>query len=37
LLTVSDIIPTHEKITADQRETALQPMMVLALETVVKL
>ncbi|MBK8702096.1 MAG: purine-nucleoside phosphorylase [Saprospiraceae bacterium] len=37
LLTVSDIIPTHERITADQRETALQPMMVLALEAVMKL
>jgi purine-nucleoside phosphorylase len=34
LLTVSDIIPTHEKITADQREKSLLPMMKLALETV---
>ncbi len=33
LLTVSDIIPTHEKISADQRETALLPMMELALES----
>jgi len=33
LLTVSDIIPTHEKISADQRETALLPMMALALES----
>jgi purine-nucleoside phosphorylase len=32
LLTVSDIIPTHEKISADQREKALLPMMELALE-----
>ena len=34
LLTVSDVIPTHQKISADQRETALLPMMELALETV---
>jgi purine-nucleoside phosphorylase len=34
LLTVSDIIPTHEKISADQREKALLPMMNLALESV---
>ncbi|MBM3432091.1 MAG: purine-nucleoside phosphorylase [Bacteroidetes bacterium] len=33
LLTVSDIIPTHEKISADQRETALLPMMEIALES----
>lgn len=33
LLTVSDVIPTHEKISADQRETALLPMMELALES----
>lgn len=31
LLTVSDVIPTHAKISADQRETALLPMMELAL------
>lgn len=37
LLTVSDIIPTHEKISADQREKALLPMMQLALETAAKL
>ena len=37
LLTVSDIIPTHEKISADEREKALLPMMNLALESVVKL
>lgn len=33
LLTVSDVIPTHQKISADQRETALLPMMELALES----
>lgn len=32
ILTVSDIIPTHENISADQRETALKPMIELALE-----
>ncbi len=37
LLTVSDIIPTHEFISADQRETALLPMMELALESAIKL
>jgi purine-nucleoside phosphorylase len=37
LLTVSDIIPTHEKISADERETALLPMMKLALESVLKM
>ncbi len=37
LLTVSDIIPTHEKISADQREQALIPMMELALEAALKL
>jgi purine-nucleoside phosphorylase len=37
LLTVSDIIPTHERISADEREKALLPMMNLALEAVVKL
>jgi purine-nucleoside phosphorylase len=33
LLTVSDVIPTHEMISADQRETALRPMIELALES----
>jgi purine-nucleoside phosphorylase len=33
LLTVSDVIPTKQKISADQRETALLPMMELALES----
>lgn len=37
LLTVSDIIPTHEKISADEREKALKPMIELALESVVKI
>ncbi len=37
LLTVSDIIPTHEKISADQREQALLPMMELALQAALKL
>ena len=37
LLTVSDLIPTHKKISADQREKALVPMMELALGTAVKL
>jgi len=36
LLTVSDILPTHENITADQRETALLPMINLALETIIR-
>lgn len=37
LLTVSDVIPTHEKISAEEREKALLPMMELALEAGVKL
>lgn len=37
LLTVSDIIPTHEFISADQRETALLPMMELALESAIRI
>lgn len=37
LLTVSDIIPTHEKISADEREKALKPMIELALEAVLKM
>lgn len=36
ILTVSDIIPTQEKISADQREKALKPMIELALETALK-
>lgn len=37
LLTVSDIIPTHEKISADEREKALKPMIELALESCLKM
>lgn len=37
LVTVSDIIPTHEKISADEREKALKPMIELALESVLKM
>jgi purine-nucleoside phosphorylase len=37
LLTVSDIIPTHEKISADEREKALLPMMKLALESAIRI
>ena len=37
ILTVSDIIPTHERISADEREKALLPMINLALEAAVKL
>lgn len=33
LLTVSDIIPTHQSISADEREKALLPMITVALET----
>ncbi|HCO19753.1 MAG TPA: purine nucleoside phosphorylase DeoD-type, partial [Flavobacteriaceae bacterium] len=33
----SDIIPTGEEISADQRETALRTMMTLALESGIKL
>lgn len=37
LLTVSDIIPTGELISADMREKALTPMIELALETAISL
>ena len=37
ILTVSDVIPTHEKISAEEREKALLPMMELALEAAVRL
>lgn len=37
LLTVSDIIPTGELISADKREKALTPMIELALETAISL
>lgn len=33
LLTVTDIIPTHERLSASEREQALHPMMKLALDT----
>ncbi len=36
ILTVSDIIPTKEEISADQREQALRTMMELSLETALK-
>ncbi|WPO83455.1 purine-nucleoside phosphorylase [Chryseobacterium sp. JJR-5R] len=36
ILTVTDIIPTHEKISAGERERALKPMMELALESAIK-
>lgn len=36
ILTVSDIIPTKEFISADERETALKPMIELALEAALK-
>jgi purine-nucleoside phosphorylase len=34
ILTVSDIIPTHQRISAEEREKALHPMIQLALESV---
>jgi purine-nucleoside phosphorylase len=37
LLTVSDIIPTHEAISAGEREQALRPMMELGLESAANL
>ena len=37
ILTVSDIIPTGDYISADQREKALRPMIELALETAIKI
>jgi purine-nucleoside phosphorylase len=35
LLTISDVIPTHEEISADARETSLKPMIELALESAI--
>jgi purine-nucleoside phosphorylase len=35
LLTISDVIPTHEEISADAREKSLKPMIELALESAV--
>lgn len=37
LLTVSDILPTHQKISADERERSLGKMINLALESVVRI
>ena len=37
ILTVSDVIPTGDEISADQRQTALTPMIELALETALKI
>lgn len=37
ILTVSDIIPTGDQISADQREKALRTMMELSLETAIKI
>ena len=37
ILTVSDVIPTGDEISADQRETALTPMIELALETAIRM
>ncbi len=37
ILTVSDVIPTGDQISADQREQALTPMIELALETAIKI
>jgi len=33
ILTVSDIIPTHQKISADERERSLDKMIGLAMES----
>jgi len=33
ILTISDVIPTHEQISADEREKSLNPMIELALES----
>ena len=37
ILTISDIIPTHQFISTDERENALKPMMQLALEAAVEI
>ena len=37
LLSVSDIIPTHEKISSEQREVSLLPMIHVALETCLRI
>ena len=36
LLTISDVIPTHEQISADEREKSLNPMITLALESALR-
>ena len=36
LLTISDVIPTHEQISADAREKSLNPMIELALESAIR-
>ena len=37
LLTISDVIPTHEQISSDEREKSLNPMIHLALESAVRI
>ena len=37
ILTVSDIIPTHEQMSSAEREKALKEMMELALESVLNM
>jgi purine-nucleoside phosphorylase len=37
ILTISDIIPTHQFISVDERENALLPMMKLALESAIEI
>lgn len=37
IVTISDIIPTHESMSADQRERSLETMYTLALESVVEI
>ena len=37
ILTISDIIPTHESISSDQRERSLEKMTMLALESTVEI
>ncbi|MBL7743612.1 MAG: hypothetical protein JNN00_09100, partial [Chitinophagaceae bacterium] len=37
LLTVSDVIPTHEKMSIDQRERSLDKMITLALESAMRI
>ncbi|MEP7165778.1 MAG: purine-nucleoside phosphorylase [Ferruginibacter sp.] len=37
IITISDVIPTHESMSADQRQSSLDSMFKLALESVVKI